>query len=178
MAQPQLLTHVLINEFMPAPTPGHEEWLELYNPGESAVDISGWKIDDDTLGGSRTIIAAGTILAPGALLIVTNSASFLNNTGSDAAQLLDPNDMVIDTASYTGASVGLSYARIPDGGTIWVQGQPSAGVLNAPQASPTPTALPVLPTATIPTVTSSEPSATLSSIPSAQPSPSLSLIHI
>ena len=48
VAQPQLLTHVLINEFMPAPTPGHEEWLELYNPGESAVDISGWKIDDDT----------------------------------------------------------------------------------------------------------------------------------
>ena len=56
VAQPQLLTHVLINEFMPAPTPGHEEWLELYNPGESAVDISGRKIDDDTLGGSRTII--------------------------------------------------------------------------------------------------------------------------
>ena len=36
---------IVINEIMPAPASGNE-WVELYNPGTTPIDISGWKIDD------------------------------------------------------------------------------------------------------------------------------------
>jgi Lamin Tail Domain len=96
---------VLINELMPNPASGGE-WVELYNAGAAEVDLSGWRVDDDTLGGSRTTIADGVRIAPGAHLLVPLAASILNNSGGDAAQLLDPADYLVDSAAYTGTVVG------------------------------------------------------------------------
>ena len=79
---------ILINEFMPKPSSGGE-WVELFNPNPFDVDLSGWKIDDDTIGGSQTTIGAGTSIPANALVIVQLAANILNDTGSDAAQLLD-----------------------------------------------------------------------------------------
>jgi hypothetical protein len=35
---------VLINEFMPRPSSGAPEWVELFNPNPMLIDVSGWKI--------------------------------------------------------------------------------------------------------------------------------------
>jgi hypothetical protein len=63
---------ILINEFMPKPSSG-AEWVELYNPNPFDVDIGGWKIDDDTIGGSQTTIGAGTLLPANGLLVVSTA---------------------------------------------------------------------------------------------------------
>ena len=79
---------VLINEFMPRPSSG-AEWVELFNPNPYDVDIGNWKLDDDSIGGSQTTIAIGTLIPSNGLLVISLSTNILNDTGTDAAQLLD-----------------------------------------------------------------------------------------
>src|SRR5262245_34050864 len=86
---------VLINEFMPRPSSG-PEWVELFNPNPFDVDLGGWKIDDDTIGGPQTTIGAGTLIPANGLLVISLSTSILNDSGTDAAQLLDPGGAVVD----------------------------------------------------------------------------------
>jgi hypothetical protein len=35
---------VLVNEFLPRPSSGTPEWVELFNPNPMLIDISGWKV--------------------------------------------------------------------------------------------------------------------------------------
>ncbi|MGD0550542.1 MAG: lamin tail domain-containing protein [Candidatus Bathyarchaeia archaeon] len=61
--------HVLINEFEQDP-PGSDvgmEWVELYNPTDSPVDISGWSVEADSNHPSTAeywVIAPSSILEP------------------------------------------------------------------------------------------------------------------
>ncbi|HMP42891.1 MAG TPA: lamin tail domain-containing protein, partial [Roseiflexaceae bacterium] len=129
---------VIINEVMPNPSSG-PEWVELYNRSNQSINLGGWKIDDDTIGGSQTLIAADTFIEPGAFLVIELHTSILNNTGSDAAQLLDLHGNIVDSFWYSGTSAGMSYARTPDGSDTWVKGPPTYGTWNV-QPTPTPTA--------------------------------------
>lgn len=56
-------------EFQESP----EEWIELFNRGTAAVDLSGWSLG----GGIDFDFPAGTQLAPGAYLVVANNAQLL-----------------------------------------------------------------------------------------------------
>src|SRR5439155_23981038 len=58
-------TQIKVNEFMMAPNPGNE-WIELYNPTATAVDVSGYFIDDIANGGGAPKqIPAGTVIPAG-----------------------------------------------------------------------------------------------------------------
>jgi hypothetical protein len=107
-------------------------------------------------------------------LVITMTANIFNNTGSDAVQLLTPNNTIVDnTGTYTGTTVGLSYARVPDGSATWLKGSPSPGASNPPPPGATPTAAPSsTPTAiaTTPTAANLPPTAT-STPPIATPYP-------
>jgi hypothetical protein len=149
---------LLINEFMPRPGTGGE-WAELINLGDTDLDLAGWAIDDDTIGGTRTLIAAGTSAPAHGLLLVALTANILNDTGTDAIQLSDPAGTLVDSFAYSSASAGQSYARMPDGGPSWLKGAPSPGAWNS---SATPT-MPVTP--------SSAPAATNTPSPTATTSP-------
>src|SRR5687768_2190473 len=111
---------VLINEFMAGPNSTSMEWVELFNPNTVAVDISGWKIDDDTINTTHISVPAGTILPSNSLLVFPRSGNLFNIT--DTVQLLDNGNFVIDRYDYTNAPPNQSFARIPDGGTSWQQG--------------------------------------------------------
>src|SRR6476661_1476828 len=94
---------VLISEFMPntgadLTTP---EWVELFNPNPFSVDVAGWKIVDDTISHPQTTIGAGSVMLPNSLLVVFLTTNILNNTGSDAVQLLDLSAVSIDSYAYT-----------------------------------------------------------------------------
>ena len=164
---------ILINEFVPKPASG-AEWAELLNTSDAPVDLSGWIIDDDTLGPPRTALASGTSIAAHGLLVVSLTSNILNDTGSDAIQLLDAANTLIDTHAYTGTVAGMAYARIPDGGATWARvaatpGAPNPQPTATPTASPTPSSTPA-PTATstsTPTATAPAPSTTPSSTPTA-----------
>lgn len=158
---------VVLNEFLAIPSSGNE-FVELYNPTQSTIDLSGWAVDDIEGGSSPKILPTPTLLAPNDWLIVSLS-NVLNNSG-DQVRLINPTGQVIDHYSYTSASAGLSWSRIPDGTGSWQAAtMPTPGSANS---QTTPTSLPTNTATTVPPSTSTviiQPTNT--PLPSPQPSP-------
>ncbi len=63
---------------------GPEEWIELYNRSERAVDLSGWSLRE----GIRFDFPEGTQLAPQAYLVVANDAAMLREKYPDLQNVL------------------------------------------------------------------------------------------
>ncbi len=94
------------------------DWIEIYNAGSSAVDISGWYvIDDDPVGhaAETTPLPQGTILSPGENLVFDQNTNFTFGLGkADKATLINKDKVVIDEYAWTAHATGV-YARISDG---------------------------------------------------------------
>lgn len=60
-----------------------DEWIELYNPGSDAVDLSGWHIA--AADGNMDIILSGTIQAGGYYLIERTDDSTVSDVAADLA---------------------------------------------------------------------------------------------
>ncbi len=104
-----------LSELLPDPasplTDTADEYIEIYNPTANTVDLSGWKLRDES--GDEYLIKNLQIDPLEHLAIyVTDSKITLNNTG-DSVVLIDPNGKVVDeTANYGNAEVGLSWIKI------------------------------------------------------------------
>ena len=113
---------VVINEVLPAPGEQFdEEWIELFNFGDIAVDIGGWSLDDIPDGGSKPfLIPNGTSVPPKGYVVFYNSTTHLafNNDG-DAVRLLDIGGAVRDSIVYNSPDHDISWCRVPDGGPDW-----------------------------------------------------------
>ncbi len=118
-----------------------EDWLELYNPTASTVNLSGWSISDS---GATFLIPSGyTIPATGRLLVWADDET-AQNTGSgqlhvnfklgasgDTITLKAPDATVVDTVTFGTQVQNISRGRIPDGGaTIDFIASPSPGTVN------------------------------------------------
>jgi len=91
--------HVVINEVDINP-PGNDsltisEWVELYNPTDSAVDVGGWKVASTTILKKTFTIPQGTIIEPGGFLTYSYTKVWFTDV-SELVQLRDSNDNVID----------------------------------------------------------------------------------
>ena len=118
-----LATHVVINEFRPKGT----EYIELYNPTDQTIDLTGWYLDDVACGAGTTFIGAVN-LAPGAYFVVNATEAGDNfdlaNDG-DFAYLCNATHGEIDAVafgysggaplSHTVSGAGNSTARTPNG---------------------------------------------------------------
>lgn len=155
---------IVINEVIPAPSSG-PEWVELYNTGDTTIDVSGWRIDDDTPGGVITTIAANTSIAPHQLLAIPLTTAILNNTG-DAVVLLDSSGAQIDRIDFGAMKSGESMARVPDGSIMIVKTQPSMGQFNGGEtATATATVtMPATATATMTFTLTTTPTAAIATI--------------
>jgi hypothetical protein len=106
---------VVINEVAWAGTSASssDEWIELYNPGPAAVDLSGWTLTD---GGDVGISLGGSIPAGGYYLLERGDDTTLSdipanltytgglsNTG-EVLQLIDPTWHEVDRAGEEGSS--------------------------------------------------------------------------
>jgi beta-lactamase superfamily II metal-dependent hydrolase len=112
-------TQIKVNELMMAPSTGNE-WIELYNPTTSAVDVSGYYVDDVAGGGGAPkLIPAGTVIPAGGRWVYEFASGFLNNTGSDAARYTSPGGVEIDAYSYSLGSTQYDkvFHRVGDGGS-------------------------------------------------------------
>ncbi|TCJ22298.1 lamin tail domain-containing protein [Nocardioides jejuensis] len=112
-------TLVKVNEFLPAPSTGNE-WIELYNPTNVAVDVSGYYVDDlANGGGSPKVIPAGTVIPAGGRWVYEFASGFLNNTGTDYARYTSPGGVELDSKSYTWSTSQSNKVihRVNDGGT-------------------------------------------------------------
>jgi hypothetical protein len=117
-------------------TPG--DWIEIYNGGASAADLSNWVVRDsaDTAGYA---IPAGTTVAPGAYLVL-EEADFLFGLGDiDAARLFYVGgSLLIDSYSW-GTHANNTYGRCLNGSGAFVDtASPSKGAANVCPTAPPP----------------------------------------
>lgn len=129
---PVVSSTVKINE---VESDGTVDFIELFNPGTTAADISGFKLIDSGSIAGAFIFPNGTILAPGAFLVLNQNApgSFTFGLSSgDSARLFSPIETLIDTYTWT-AHAPTTYGRCPDGTGPFVPTlKPTPGAANCP----------------------------------------------
>ena len=129
----------MINEVeSDAPNKGND-WVEITNIGTKAVDLSGWYLTDDKgeerkMAGETTPLAEGTVLEPGAFLVLEETINFDFGLGkADTAILYDASGAQIDSYAYTSVAVG-TWSRQSDGSFADAEATP--GAANAAPAAP------------------------------------------
>src|SRR3990167_8480124 len=98
-ANAQTTDHVVINEIDINPpcddAKSITEWVELYNPTSSKVDIGGWQIASTTILKKTMIIPSGTFIEPGKFLTFSHQSLWFTDT-NELVELKDENGVVID----------------------------------------------------------------------------------
>src|SRR5262245_58154167 len=92
-------------------TPG--DWVELYNPGASAADISGFIFRDSDESHSYSI-PAGTRIPAGGYYVLEEAAFGFALDSSDSVRLFDRNAAPVDSYTWT-AHATTTYGRCPNG---------------------------------------------------------------
>lgn len=114
-----IVPNLKINEFIP--NPGiifSTEWVEIFNTGSVAVDLTGWSLSDDA-NHVKSLSSLG-IINPGEFKVYENSEGWLNNTGGDSVILRDQNGSVVDSYSYSGTmNDDVSVGRTIDGDGVF-----------------------------------------------------------
>lgn len=140
----QLITsNVVINEFEQNP-PGDErytggEFVELFNPTGSSVDIGGWTLSTTHGDICSYTIPSGTTLDKGpSWWVVTFPGQCIDNYDPDSVVLRDRNGREVDRtpAKTDTTSDTRSWQRIPDAGTAWEFRTATKGTNNAPNPIP------------------------------------------
>jgi hypothetical protein len=135
--EPVMVSHgIVINEFSASnkvyedPFGGKDDWIELYNTGNEAIDLAGFYITDNLSNKTKHLIKKGvgneTVIAPGAYKILWadeevnqgplhlnfklsadgESIGLYQQTGTDL--------VTMDEITFAAQSGGTSYSRIPN----------------------------------------------------------------
>jgi hypothetical protein len=131
-AHTDLGINIVINEFVADPETdwngdgyidSEDEWVELYNPGDTLINIGGWSLDDalGSVGSSDPFtIPSGYALPPkGYLVLYGNETDILLNNNGDNVTLLNDQDIIVDVHSFSGSSDDTGCGRFPDGSNNW-----------------------------------------------------------
>lgn len=115
---------ILINELFIDPvspqTDSQDEWVELYNPNDTAQDLSGYTIyTGETFSYHHTFAAGVSIPAYGYVVATSGDTSLALANGAGAAKIVGPNNVVYDTTTYESAPAGESWAKDTDGIFKW-----------------------------------------------------------
>ena len=113
----------ILTEIYPNPSSG-QEFVEIYNPNNHSMDLTGWKIKDI----ANNTININTNLNAYEYKVFYYSTK-LNNDG-DTVYLYDSQDNLIDSRSYSTSINGQSYSR--QSGTLWCQTEPTPNTINNP----------------------------------------------
>ena len=108
---PKIYTkNIVLSELLPYPITDNEEFIELYNPDATSLDLTGWILHDDSKSGKYTFPPGATIEAIDYLVVYKKDFKFaLNNSGNESVTLYDPSENVISKATYISAKEGISY---------------------------------------------------------------------
>ena len=154
---------VSLNEYMPDPASDwngdgaadeNDEYIELHNAGDVALDLGGWRLDDvdDAAraapdGSPPYPLPPGAILpARGFMLLFRSQTGIALNNDGDWVRLLRPDGVVVEATEYSSSRADQAASKAVDGGSEWTRSYPpSPGGSNTPGGTPTPT-----PTATPP----------------------------
>ena len=168
---------VVINEFSSNSNP---EWVELYNPSGSPIDLTGWTISDKVQAPKSL---SGSIPASG-YFVYENLEGWLNNSGGDIITLRDNLNNVQNSISYGNELDSVvaipasdkSAGRVPNGSNswqnnlIWTKESQNPDPTPIPTPSPTPSPTPTKTPTPTPTPTKT-PTPTPTKTPTPKPSP-------
>ena len=117
---------VLINEIL-ANSDEESDWIELYNPTEQPVDLSGCWLSDDSDQLTQYRIPEATRIEPNGYLVLDQEAfGFGLTQGGEAIYLTEPDQThVIDAYRFGVQQLGVSLGRVPDGSDDWMRLSPS-----------------------------------------------------
>lgn len=109
---------ISISEVLPNPlgSDDENEFIELYNDGDTVVDLSGWKVSD----AAKTFTLSTISIAPKGYVVLYRKETgiSLNNTGEETVSLKTPDGSIIDSVVYVGPALDdESYARFDDSWT-------------------------------------------------------------
>ncbi|MGI6192881.1 MAG: lamin tail domain-containing protein, partial [Christensenellales bacterium] len=144
---------VLINEAMaanpgvvPAGDGGFYDWVELYNPSDVDVNISGWGLSDESNVAAKWTFGEGTVIpAKGYLLVFCSDlnqsnpsgelhAAFKLKAGSDTVVLSDATGKAVDKLPLPMVTEGHSIGRNPADVSDWLDfSEPTPGFSNDEQ---------------------------------------------
>ncbi len=101
------------------------DWIELYNSGASAVDLSGYFLTDNASDTTKWALPAGTIIAPNGFLLVwadgnnsgLHTSYSLTRIGEEVA-LYGPNLALVDYFAYGEQLTDVSFGRQTNGSAI------------------------------------------------------------
>jgi hypothetical protein len=133
---------VIINEFMasnqaavldensPPADPSFPDWIELYNPGSTDVDLGGYTITDDLATPAKHLLAVGlTVPAGGYLLLWADDdeedegddhLSFKLAREGEEIGLYSPDGETLSAIEYGPQVTDYSAARESDGAMTWI----------------------------------------------------------
>ena len=119
-AYAQTSDNVVINEVDINP-PGDDfasisEWVELYNPTDSDVDIGGWQVASTTVLKKTMTIPSGTIIESGQFLTYSYQNVWFTDA-NESVELRDENEIIVDKTPVLSdiQSDFTSWQRIYDG---------------------------------------------------------------
>ena len=110
---------------------GYPDYIELHNGSSERADISGYGLSDSLLEGAKYVFPAGTVLEPGAYVVVWCGgeaedgmhAPFKLSAGEEAV-LFDASGRPLDTAVLNSVDSGMVLRREGD---TWTQAKPCPG---------------------------------------------------
>lgn len=128
-----------INEFLASNStvsvPGNTnfpDWIEIYNSGETDVNLAGYSITDDLNTKDQYIFPSGPstiIKSKSYLLIIADDSvalgplhtNFKLSGSGESIGLYSPSLVGIDSITYTAQITDKSYGRLPNGNGPWQQ---------------------------------------------------------
>lgn len=110
---------------------GYPDYIEMHNGSSEKADISGYGLSDSLLEGAKYVFPAGTVLEPGAYVVVwcggeaedDMHAPFKLSAGEEAV-LFDASGRPLDTAVLNSVDSGMVLRRE---GEVWTQAKPCPG---------------------------------------------------
>ena len=128
---PTVASDIVVNELMAANTAtvvdeagDHADWIELFNRGAAAVDLTGYHLSDNPWTVTKWEMPAGTVMQPGAYLVVWADedsaqgplhANFKLSSAGEELRLYTPEGAVADEVVFGALLPDLGYARMPNG---------------------------------------------------------------
>jgi hypothetical protein len=105
-----------------------DDWVELYNGGSAAVNLSGFHLSDDEYTLNKWTFPNTTIQPNDYLIIWCDTAggtqaglhtTYRLSADQEEVYLTDPTGVVIDAVHYVNMQTDVAYARIPNGNGIF-----------------------------------------------------------
>ncbi len=107
----------------------YSDWIELYNAGSTAVDLSGYGLSDDVAAPLQWTFPAGTSIAAGERMIVFASkqastaselhTGFALSKNGETLVLADPQGSILQEIQVPTLAEDSSYGRTPDGSSTF-----------------------------------------------------------